>query len=141
MREWRRISSFFLVQRSNTKKVQGNPCLSERSKEMTSDGDHDLDKKLKVKRIRVWIVRTVESCSARATRKVNPRFEIERTCQFARRKRGIRLKRQSWQGKSAIAEAGFSDWQSATTRNKFLISMPKFHIRGKETKESVWVRI
>ncbi|KAL2725407.1 hypothetical protein V1478_008080, partial [Vespula squamosa] len=138
MREWRRISSFFLVQRSNTKKVQGNPCLSERSKEMTSDGYHDLDEKLKVKRIRVWIVRTVESCSARATRKVNPRFEIERTCQFARRKRGIRLKRQSWQGKSAIAEAGFSDWQSATTRNKFLISMPKFHFRGRETKESVW---
>lgn len=84
-------------------------------------------------------VRTVESCSARATRKVNSRFEIERTCQFARRKRGIRLKRQSWQGKSAIAEAGFSDWQSATTRNKFLISMPKFHFRGRETKESMWV--
>lgn len=39
MREWRRISSFFFVQRSNTKKVQGNPCLSERSKEMTPDGD------------------------------------------------------------------------------------------------------
>ncbi|KAF7407468.1 hypothetical protein HZH66_002005 [Vespula vulgaris] len=133
MREWRRISSFFLVQRSNTKKVQGNPCLSERSKEMTSDGD--------VGKECFAYKKYANASPARATRKVNPRFEIERTCQFARRKRGIRLKRQSWQGKSAIAEAGFSDWQSATTRNKFLISMPKFHIRGKETKESVWIRI